>query len=42
MILTLNEKVYFTKSSSSPANIFDESIWSVALDAQTEEGSFPN
>jgi sialate O-acetylesterase len=38
--LTLNEKVYRTKSSSSPGNSLGESIWSVTLDAQTEEGPF--
>jgi len=39
-ILTFNQRVYRTKSSSSPANSFDQSIWSVTLDAQTEEGPF--
>jgi len=40
VILTLNEKVYSTKSGLSPANSLNESIWSVTLDAQTEEGPF--
>ncbi len=40
MILTLNERVYHTNSSLSSSNSLDESIWSVTLDAQTEEGPF--
>ncbi len=40
MILTLNERVYHTKSSLFPSNSLGESIWSVTLDAQTEEGPF--
>jgi sialate O-acetylesterase len=39
-ILTLNERVYRTKSSPSPDNSLGESIWSITLDAQTEEGPF--
>jgi sialate O-acetylesterase len=39
-ILTLNGKVYHAQSSPSPSNLLDESIWSVTLDAQTEEGPF--
>jgi sialate O-acetylesterase len=38
--LTMNGKVYHTKSSSSPANKLGESIWSVTLDPQPEEGPF--
>jgi sialate O-acetylesterase len=39
-MLTLNQRVYRTNSSPSPANSFGESIWSITLDAQTEEGPF--
>jgi sialate O-acetylesterase len=40
IILAMNNKVYRTRSSSSPANSLDESTWSVTLDAQTDEGPF--
>jgi len=40
IILAMNNKVYRTRSSSSPANSLDESIWSVTLDAQADEGPF--
>jgi sialate O-acetylesterase len=37
----MNNKVYRTMSSSTPsANSVGDSIWSVTLDAQTEEGPF--
>ena len=39
-ILTVNNKIYRTRSSSSSANAANESIWSVTLDAQTQEGPF--
>ncbi len=39
-ILTLNQRVYHTTSSPSSGNSFDESIWSVTLDSQIEEGPF--
>ncbi len=39
--LTMNNKVYQTMSSSTPsADSVGASIWSVTLDAQTEEGPF--
>ncbi len=38
--LTMNNNIYHTISSSSSANSTDASIWSVTLDAQTEEGPF--
>jgi sialate O-acetylesterase len=38
--LTMDNKVYHTKSSPTAANLLDQSIWSVTLDAQTEEGPF--
>ncbi len=38
--LTMNSKVYYTKSSSSFADVTNASIWSVTLDAQTDEGPF--
>jgi sialate O-acetylesterase len=39
--LTMNNKAYHTISSpSSSADSADESIWSLTLDAQTEEGPF--
>jgi sialate O-acetylesterase len=38
--LTLDKIVYQTISSSSPADSGDASIWSVELDAQTQEGPF--
>jgi sialate O-acetylesterase len=38
--LRINERVYHTMSSPSPANAFGESIWSVTLDPQPEEGPF--
>jgi sialate O-acetylesterase len=41
IILTMNNKVYQTMSSSTPsADSVGASIWSVTLDAQTEEGPF--
>ncbi len=40
IILAMNNKIYRTKSSSSAANSLDESIWSVTLDVQTDEGPF--
>jgi sialate O-acetylesterase len=40
IILTLNERVYRTKSSSFVNNSFNESIWSITLDPQSEEGPF--
>jgi sialate O-acetylesterase len=39
-VLTLNEKVYRTKSSPFLDNSLGESIWSVTLEPQTEEGPF--
>jgi sialate O-acetylesterase len=39
-ILTVNNQIYRTKSSSSSANAANEAIWSVMLDAQTQEGPF--
>ncbi|CAF1003504.1 unnamed protein product [Adineta ricciae] len=38
--LTLNKKVYHTISRDEPANKLGESIWSVTLDAETDEGPF--
>jgi sialate O-acetylesterase len=38
--LTVNNQLYRTKSSSLPANSLDESMWSVMLDPQPEEGPF--
>jgi sialate O-acetylesterase len=38
--LTLDNKFYQTMSSSSPADSGAASIWSVELDAQTQEGPF--
>jgi sialate O-acetylesterase len=40
IILTINNKIYRTKTSSSAVNELGESMWSVTLDAQTEEGPF--
>jgi sialate O-acetylesterase len=40
IILTINNKIYRTKTSSSAVNELGESTWSVTLDAQTEEGPF--
>jgi sialate O-acetylesterase len=40
IILTMNNKIYRTRSSSSPGNTLDEFMWSITLDAQTEEGPF--
>jgi len=40
IILTINNKIYYTKTSSSAVNELGESTWSVTLDAQTEEGPF--
>jgi sialate O-acetylesterase len=39
-ILTVNNQMYRTRTSSSPANALGESVWSVTLDAQPEEGPF--
>jgi sialate O-acetylesterase len=39
-ILKMNNKVYRTKSSANPVNRLGESIWSVTLDAETQEGPF--
>jgi len=39
-ILTVNNRMYRTRTSSSPANALGESVWSVTLDAQPEEGPF--
>jgi sialate O-acetylesterase len=38
--LTMNSKVYHTISSSSSADSVGASIWTVMLDAQTDEGPF--
>lgn len=38
--LTMNNKVYYAVRSKSSVNYRDTSIWSVTLDAQTEEGPF--
>ncbi|CAF1153132.1 unnamed protein product [Adineta ricciae] len=40
ILMTMNNKQYHTRSSSRSSNSLDESIWSVTLDAQTEEGPF--
>lgn len=40
IILTINNKIYYTKTSSSPANSLGESMWTVQLDAQSDEGPF--
>jgi sialate O-acetylesterase len=40
IILAMNNKIYRTRSSSSATNSLDESIWSVTLDVQTDEGPF--
>jgi len=40
ILLTMNNKIYHTRSSSSSADATNGSIWSVQLDAQTEEGPF--
>ncbi len=40
VFLTTNNKVYYTKSSPSYADSLGASIWSVRLDAQSEEGPF--
>jgi sialate O-acetylesterase len=40
ILLAMNNKIYRTRSSSSSAYSLDESIWSVTLDPQTEEGPF--
>jgi sialate O-acetylesterase len=39
-ILRMNDEVYTTISESEPANAQNESIWSVTLDAVSEEGPF--
>jgi sialate O-acetylesterase len=39
-ILTVNNKIYRTRTSSSAVNELNESVWSVMLDAQTQEGPF--
>jgi len=38
--LTMNNKTYTTMSDSEPANLQNESIWSVALDPVSDEGPF--
>jgi sialate O-acetylesterase len=38
--LTMNDKIYTTMSPSEPANVQNESIWSVTLDAVSDEGPF--
>jgi sialate O-acetylesterase len=38
--LWMNNKFYYTFSSADPVNQFGESIWSVTLDAETQEGPF--
>jgi sialate O-acetylesterase len=40
IILTINNQIYHTKSSSLISNLLDESMWSVTLDPQPEEGPF--
>ncbi|CAF1151004.1 unnamed protein product [Adineta ricciae] len=40
IVLTMNRKIYRTRSSSSAIDRTGESIWSVTLDAQSEEGPF--
>jgi sialate O-acetylesterase len=40
IFLTMNNKVYYTVSSSSFTDATNGSIWSVTLDAQMEEGPF--
>ena len=40
IVLRMNNKIYETKSSSSEMNKLGESIWSVTLDAESEEGPF--
>jgi sialate O-acetylesterase len=39
-ILRMNNKVYRTFSGANPVNRLGESIWSVTLDAETQEGPF--
>jgi sialate O-acetylesterase len=38
--LSINNKFYSTISGSQPINDFGESIWSITLDAESEEGPF--
>jgi sialate O-acetylesterase len=38
--LTLNNKMYHTRTSASPANKLGDSMWSVTLDPQPNEGPF--
>ncbi|CAF1052728.1 unnamed protein product [Rotaria sordida] len=40
IILKMNKKIYHTKSYLSSIHSSDESIWSVTLDAESEEGPF--
>jgi sialate O-acetylesterase len=40
ILLTMNNKIYHTRSSSSSSDGTNGSIWSVQLDAQTEEDPF--
>jgi sialate O-acetylesterase len=40
IFLTINNKVYYTMSSSAFVDSANGSIWSVTLDAQTDEGPF--
>jgi sialate O-acetylesterase len=39
-ILTINNEIYHTRTSSLPANSLGESVWSVTLDPQPDEGPF--
>jgi sialate O-acetylesterase len=39
-ILTINNEIYHTRTSSLPANSLGESVWSVTLNPQPEEGPF--
>jgi sialate O-acetylesterase len=38
--LSVNKKVYYTISGSEPVNQLGESMWSVTLDPESEEGPF--
>jgi sialate O-acetylesterase len=40
ILLTMNNKMYRTRSSSASVNSLGDSTWSVTLDPQTEEGPF--
>jgi sialate O-acetylesterase len=39
-ILRMNDQIYKTVSSAEPANVQNESIWSVTLDPVSDEGPF--